>query len=298
MTKTPRNTCCRRARLFALAAMLAVYGSTTLADAPLKDRFFNASDGVRLHYLEGGRGHTLVFVPGWTMPAEIWHPQLRYFASNFHVVAFDPRAQGDSEIAPSGYDVDRRARDIKELLDQLHADPVVLIGWSLAVLESLTYVKLFGTDALAGLVLVDNSVGEQPPPSFDPTFLTRLRTDRLATTESFVHDMYRTPQSQSYYQHIISRALKTPTNAAVALLSDPHPRSLWREIVYSVDKPLLYVVTSRYQEQAQNLKRHKPTVQIDVFADAGHALFVDDATRFNAVLADFARHSFATVRSQ
>ena len=35
----------------------------------------------------------ILFVPGWLMPAEIWQPQLTYFADLQRVVAMDPRAQ-------------------------------------------------------------------------------------------------------------------------------------------------------------------------------------------------------------
>ena len=68
-----------------------------------QSRFFVTSDGVRLHYLEAGprRGHTIVFVPGWTMPAWIWQPQIARFLARYHVVAFDPRGQGDSGSRPS-----------------------------------------------------------------------------------------------------------------------------------------------------------------------------------------------------
>ena len=39
------------------------------------------------------------------------------------------------------------------------------MGWSLGVLDSLAYVSAHGDDRLAGLVLVDNSVGEEPAPT-------------------------------------------------------------------------------------------------------------------------------------
>lgn len=44
--------------------------------ASVKDGSFITSDGVKLHYLESGTGPTILFVPGWTMPAEIWQPQI------------------------------------------------------------------------------------------------------------------------------------------------------------------------------------------------------------------------------
>ena len=40
------------------------------AAATVKSEFFTTSDGVKLHYLESGAGPTILFVPGWTMPAE------------------------------------------------------------------------------------------------------------------------------------------------------------------------------------------------------------------------------------
>ena len=270
-----------------LIVILSVGARGAQSDTVIDSRFFTTSDHVRLHYIEAGRGATLVFVPGWTMPAQIWIPQIRYLAPQFHVVALDPRAQGESQVAASGYDSERRARDIKELLDALHLDAMVLVGWSLGVLESLTYVRLFGTDHLNALVLIDNSVGEEPPPSFDPTFLERLQRDRRATTEQFVRGMYRSSQSEAYYQHIIDQTLKTPTDAAVKLLQSPYPRQMWREILHSVDKPALYVVTARFKEQALNLKRSRPNVQVAVFEDAGHALFVDEPKRFNRLLEVF-----------
>jgi len=264
-----------------------VLASAAPAWAAPQDGFFRTSDGVRLHYLSAGRGPTLVFVPGWTMPAEIWSAQLEHFARHYRVVALDPRSQGRSEIAKDGHEPARRARDIHELLDAIQAESAVLIGWSLGVLEVLAYTDAFGSERLKALVLVDNSIGEDPPPSSDPTFLPRLRKDRRATVERFVRSMYKTPQDESYYQRITAAALKTPLEASVALLSYRNPREHWRQLVYATPAPILYAVTPRFKEQAQNLKKRKPEVWIEVFETAGHALFVDDAARFNALLDDF-----------
>ena len=46
-----------------------------------QDKFFHTSDGVRLHYIEAGEGGTLIFVPGWIVPAEFWQLQIDYFSS-------------------------------------------------------------------------------------------------------------------------------------------------------------------------------------------------------------------------
>lgn len=258
-------------------------------------RYFHSSDGVRLHYWEAGGGDlTLVFVPGWTMPAEIWKPQIDRFAGTHRVIAFDPRGQGASAIPRDGYRVERRARDIAELLDELGPRPVVLIGWSLGVLESIALVKFHNTRRIQALVLVDNSIGEEPPPKFDPSFLPRLKKDRVKTMNAFVRGMYHRAQPESYYQRIVEASLQAPLDGAVALLSYPYPREFWKNVLYATDLPLLYVVTERFRGQGENLKKHRPEAWVEVFPRAGHALFVDEPERFNQLLEDFLRMAVKT----
>jgi non-heme chloroperoxidase len=255
-----------------------------------QSRFFVSSDGVRLHYLEAGpaRSHTIVLVPGWTMPAWIWGPQIAALSRSYHVIAFDPRGQGDSEVAPTGYEPGRRGQDIAELIAVVSSRPVLLVGWSLGVLDTLAYIHAHGDARIAGLVLVDNSVGEEPAPL--PARIRPRRGPRPPHEEymrEFVRSMFRKPQSESYLEMLTDATLRTPEYACTALLSYPVPRSYWREAVYATAKPLLYAVRPAFGGQALNLQRYRPGTEIAIFPDAGHALFVDDAFRFNALVQDF-----------
>ncbi len=252
--------------------------------------YFTTSDGVSLHYLEAGprTAHTIVFVPGWTMPAWIFQAQITAFSPAYHVIAFDPRGQGDSEIAMSGYDPSRRGLDIGELLAHLGPAPALVVGWSLGVLDILADVSVQGDSHLAGLVLVDNSVGEEPAPRpGKPSHVRPL--PHAVFMQNFIRGMFRHPQSAIYLDRLTQAALRTPEPAARALLSYPVPRSYWREAVYAARVPVLYVVRPGLSGQAANLQRNRPDTETEVFTDAGHALFVDDAARFNALMQDFIR---------
>jgi non-heme chloroperoxidase len=255
------------------------------------DHFFLSSDGVRLHYLEAGSpaAHTLVFVPGWTMPAWIWMPQIQAFSRRYHVVAFDPRGQGDSATPAGGYEPIRRGRDVAELLGHLGRQPVVIIGWSLGVLDTLASIRVAGGRLLAGLVLVDNSVGEEPPPLAYKPGPRRVRPppNYTASMQAFVRAMFARPQSPAYLERLTEASLRTPRAASRLLLAYPVPRSFWREAVYATKVPLLYVIRPRWVAQGENLMRNRPHTEMEVFTDAGHALFVDDAARFNSVTEDF-----------
>jgi non-heme chloroperoxidase len=103
--------------------------------------FFKTSDGVRIHYLEAGSGRPIVFIPGWTMPAWIWQKQIDEFSRKYHVIAIDPRSQGESDKQPSGHLPKTRARDYKELVDQLGLRQPVLVGWSMACGELVKHVE-------------------------------------------------------------------------------------------------------------------------------------------------------------
>jgi non-heme chloroperoxidase len=257
------------------------------------DRFFVTSDGVRLHYMQAGpaAARTIVFVPGWTMPAWIWAPQIAAFSPFYRVVAFDPRGQGKSQLAATGYTPARRGADIAELIARVGPMPVVIVGWSLGVLDTLAYLHMFGDASVAGLVLVDNSVGEAPAPHppvhHGPS--SRRPMAHALFMERFVRGMFRQPQPEVYLDRLTAASLRTPEAASRALLAYPVPRDYWREAIYATIKPVLYVVRPGLAGQAANLERNRPNTESVVFAEAGHALFVDEPRRFDALMAGFLR---------
>ena len=268
---------------------------------------FQSSDGVRLNYREAGQGRTLIFIPGWTMPAVIFAPQLVEFQYIARVIAFDPRSQGESQTTLSGHTAERRGRDIAELLDALAAAdqgqgfaaaPPILIGWSLGVLEILAYLSAHGDTRIAGLVLIDNSIGEAPAPKPSTalpdgtkvgafSLADALRVDRDKTVREFVQAMYRRSQPAAYLEAIALAALATPLDASLQLLNFGWPRERWRAAVYATAKPILYVTTPMWAAQGVNLARQHPAATVVNFSDAGHALFVDESARFNELLKQF-----------
>ncbi len=272
-----------------LLSMLLVQPAL-LGAATVKEDFFTTTDGVKLHYLESGSGPTILFVPGWTMPAEIWKPQIEYFSKAYHVVAVDPRSQGESDKPAEGNYPGRRAQDYKELIDHLGGSPVVLVGWSLAVHEALTYVEMFGTYKLNALVLVDLSVytpSTQEERDHRYAMLHNFQADRKQFAATFVKGMYRKPQSEQYLESVTTASLKTPTNSAVAMLAEFSVKNDLRPALAKVKIPVLAAMTENNRSAAELITSTVPGSQAEVFEDAGHCLFVDDADRFNTVVESF-----------
>jgi microsomal epoxide hydrolase len=273
--------------------LLALLFGTAAAPEGSRDGSVITSDGVRLHYLEAGPrdAPTIVFVPGWAMPAWIWRRQIAFFARRYHVVAMDPRGQGDSDVPATGYDQTRRGADIGEVIAHVARRPVLLVGWSLGVLDSLAYIDAQGDGRIAGLVLVDNSVGEEPAPVVRPVPPRRGPPPRPIPYDvrmaAFVRAMFKHPVDPAFVDELTDAAVHLPEPDAKRLLAYPVPRSFWRHAIYSTAKPVLYAVRPGLAAQAANLAANHPATDTEIFADAGHALFVDDADRFDALMQDF-----------
>src|SRR5437763_15934496 len=130
--------------------------------AQTKSEFFKTSDGIRIHYVEAGSGRPIVFIPGWTMPAWIWQKQIDEFSKKYHVIAVDPRSQGESDKPLYGHLPETRARDYTALVDHLGLKQPVMVGWSMACGELVKYAEQFGADNVGGFVLVDGFLSDTP----------------------------------------------------------------------------------------------------------------------------------------
>ena len=254
----------------------------------MNSQWITTSDGTALHYLESGAGPAVLFIPGWTLPAWIWEPQLTHFRAQYRAVAFDPRSHGESEKPGHGHTPERLAQDIEEVIEQLGLAPVVLVAWAMAVPQVLFYVDRCGTEALRALALVDGFVSWRSPDLGDRlASLKDLQVDRRGETERFVRDLFRRSHSEDYLQRVIAGALQTPTDAAVAMvvsfLASKSPES----ILARIDKPLLYLATSAKQDQVEVVRAQVPSARVEVLESTGHALFVDEPDAFNHSLEEF-----------
>ncbi len=289
--------------LIRLAALLAcntlcLFPSYTEArtEGTTKSGFVTTADGVRIHYLEADpqapamKSPALLFVPGWTMPAEIWEKQIAYFSKSRRVVAMDPRSQGLSSQTTEGHYPEARARDIKAVVDKLKLAPVVLVGWSMGVAELVAYVDQFGCDTLVGLLFVDDVPGWDLDPGTIQAFLKffgQLARGRRDTSASFIRWFYKKPQSEAYLERVTRASLQTPTNTALALLLGKLTADL-RPALPKIDRPALIVASGNTRQQLfEDFQKRLPGSRLEIFEDAGHALFVDDAERFNRTVEEF-----------
>jgi len=292
MRKIGRQLC-----VVVVLALFVLALSGNAQTAKTKSGFIATLDGARIHYLEvglkGAQAPTILFVPGWTMPAWIWEQQIAHFSKTRRVVAMDPRGQGESSKPTEGYHPTVRARDIKAVVDQLRLAPVVLVGWSMGVGEVAAYVEQFGTADLAGIALVDGFAGADPSPQMTSAVLGlagNFLKDRGKFTDEFVRSMYKKPHPETYIKKVVAASKQTPTSAGVALFVGMFTTD-HRPVLGKIDKPTLICMapSGPWDALYEDMHRWVAGSRLVKFEGAGHALFVDEAEKFNQLLGDFVR---------
>lgn len=250
-----------------------------------RHHLFKSIDGVSLHYVEAGEGvRSVIFVPGWLMPAEIFQQQIAVVSKHYRVIAFDPRGQGQSGVPLMKPSAEIRARDIRELIAHAHVKDYVLVGWSLGVMECLDFLTRYEHTSLRGLVLIDNSIGMGDPSKSRSGAKMHRPTSQKAFREyirRFAIGMFRTLPPQDLLVAIQKSALKLPPDSAWSLLTKPYPREYYKDAIFAAEVPVWYAITPTFAEQGEDLIRLLPNAKVTVFEDAGHALFVDQSRRFN-----------------
>jgi len=111
--------------------------------SPHKSDFVTAN-GVKLHYLDwGGKRESLLFLPGLNQSAHIYDELAPQFRDKFRVLALTRRGQGESDKPETGYETSVLTEDLKQFLDNLEIDRVILIGHSMAGKELTLFATLY-----------------------------------------------------------------------------------------------------------------------------------------------------------
>ena len=278
-----------RTRL-AVVLMYTLTASSLLGQV-VKSGFFTTSDGIKIHYLESGSGRPIVLIPGWTMPAWIWQKQIDELSKKYHVIAVDPRSQGESDKPTFGHLPETRSRDYKELVDHLGLKQPILVGWSMACGELVKYAEQFGTDNVGGIVMVDGFLSEKLSTEMFAVisgWMNQLQQDRRKQAEGFVRSMFKKPQSDEYVRSLVDASIQVPADTAALLIYNMIAVSDFSPGLARINRPVLFAYQPESQMSADYLKlKLGDRLKLERFDGDGHALFVDDPEKFNHVLEEF-----------
>lgn len=121
-------------------------------------------NGIRMHYVTGGRGRPLVLVPGWPQTWWEFRKIMPALAGRYRVIAVDLRGQGGSDKPPGGYDKKTMARDVYELVRALGYSTVDIAGHDIGAMVAFSFA-VNHPDATRSVTVMD--VGHPDESLFD-----------------------------------------------------------------------------------------------------------------------------------
>ena len=243
-------------------------------------------DGVEIAYeVRGEGGPTLVFIHGWSCDRSYWSAQLPYFARGHRVVAVDLAGHGESEATRSDYSMRAFGEDVAAAVDG--SDPVILIGHSMGALVALEAAHLMA-DRVVGVVSVDSLQSVEPPvadPEAISTRLAPLESDYNAVARGFIESMFLDDADAELRERIIEDMLAGDPAVGVGAIRGML-QSDYQGALQRLDVPLALINSADYV--ATNLQQlmslHRDT-RLSTMSGVGHFVMMEDAPRFNELLA-------------
>ena len=268
----------------------------------MKTHRVTGGGGVELQVVETGnpRGRPILFLHGASQCGLQWARQLDSSLTEHHrLVAMDMRGHGMSDKPRDGYgDSTQWADDVDAVIRTLGLDHPVLSGWSYGPLPCLDYVRHHGEDAIGGLHFVGalTELGTDAAmallaPGFLGVFPQLLATDTESSVEG-VRGLLRLcfanqPNDADFFL-MLGYNLSVPPFVRQGLFSRSFSNA---DLLPKLRKPVL--ITHGEQDAvvkpiaADQHKRAIPHAEVHLMANAGHAVFWDDAPEFNTRLHAF-----------
>jgi pimeloyl-ACP methyl ester carboxylesterase len=263
--------------------------------------------GVRLAVRARGPAGAppVIVLHGWSQSSRVWtHQFTGSLAESYRLVAVDLRGHGASGVPADGYDSAANwAEDVRALLDYA-GRPAVLLGWSYGGLVITDYLRLHGTEGLAGIALVGaiTEIGRGHPggrvgPAMRAALPAALSDDPEVAgpaLRAFATGMSSSTRPSRFAATLIEDAMRVPAAVRAALFARDVDSA---DVLKAIDVPTLVlhgrqdaVVDPAAAEYAAELIPGSTPVW---FNHIGHMPFAERPNLFDTTLAEHLDRCFA-----
>lgn len=260
------------------------------------------SDNTNIYYEIKGHGDPIVFIHGFTENHNSFRIQQKVLSKRYKVISYDLRGHGKSDRVEYGLSLERFALDLRELIDYLQLEKIVLVGWSMGTAIIFEYVKLFGIEKLSKICIIDKS----PKVINDSTWKLGLYHGRY-TMDDGLRDLDLIKSDwMKFANNFISLMAPYFTEKQIKIamekMKDNSPNVMYhmwksmiekdyRDILEKITIPSLIVFgeksTFYSAEVGEYLLNNIKYSNLEIFQDCTHLLVLENPIKFNRVLEAF-----------
>lgn len=266
--------------------------------------FIEVEKGVKLHVTDIGEGKPIVLIHGWPLSDEMYEYQYQYLSrKGFRVIGITLRGFGKSDKPYGKYDFDVFSDDIKVVLDKLKIENAVMGGFSMGGAVVIHYITKYnaahvGKLALFGAAAPSWKQREGFPEGIPADAAENLIKATMTGRQDLAAGLGAAFQAKEgnisknmerWIERISLDASPYATTEAITALRDLDLRPQLSKIKIPVaifhgvqDKSCPFVWAEKLQKGIKNS-------QLIRFENSGHALFLEEADKFNTELEKFAK---------
>ena len=233
-------------------------------------------DNDFIHYEVLGRGKPLFFLHGWVGSWRYWIPTMQAASISFRTYALDLWGFGDSAKRPDKYKLDLQARLLNDYMNEMGIIKIAIVGHGLGAIVALEFVRQY--PSLVDRVMLTGF------PIGDTAITSRLRNAKVGELTDWL--LGRVPGTDAAR----SEALKADPQAIQTSLDCISNINLLDQVM-GLSTPCLFVhgqndpaISLPGTDVLAALPENTHLVVFDV---SGHFPMLDEANKYNRLLADF-----------
>jgi len=238
-----------------------------------------SEETMSLNYYEQGSGPVLVLLHGLGLDHSIWLPLARNCSSYMRMIMPDLRGHGLSDSPNGIFTMGDMAADIKQLLDRLSIEKIVLAGHSMGGYVALAFVRKY-PNLLAGLVLVTTNADEDPPEKRESRVLLAKKIEQrgsIALADSLANRLTNDPILISKMHDLIRRT--TPKGLIGSSLGMAERKDMHQTLT-SLTCPVLVIAGERDKitplSTSQDLLNKCQSGELVIIPNAGHLPMMEE----------------------
>jgi 3-oxoadipate enol-lactonase len=253
------------------------------------------SDGARIDYSVAGAptAPALLFINSIATTRELWARQVPRLAKSFHVITYDARGHGYSQVTAGDYSIEQLGRDALAILDDAGVESAHVCGISLGGITAM-WMGVHAPRRIRSLVLANTAarIGSVEMWTERTAFVRLQGMTALAdvTMPRWFTESFRTrePQAIEQFRSMVASCSKDGYLACCAALRDEDLRGA----ITAIACPVLCVAgnsdPATPPEALQFIHDRIAGAQM-VLLDAAHLSNVEQHEAFNDAVLNFLR---------
>ncbi|WMM24708.1 alpha/beta hydrolase [Tissierella sp. MB52-C2] len=264
--------------------------------------YFNTSDNVKLYYEVKGEGKPILFIHGFTENHNSFRIQQRALFKKYKIITYDVRGHGLSSRVDYGLNIERLALDLKEFIDYLELQDIVLVGWSMGASIIFEYINLFGEDKLSKICIIDKGPKVLNDNNWNLGLyhgkytmenalkdLSLIKDNWMKFAERFIKSM--APYFNEKQFSISMDKMKNNSPQVMYAIWKSMIEKDYRKTLSKIHIPALIIFggesTFYSVDTGRYLKENIRDSELVIFENCTHLLVLENPIRFNRVLEEF-----------